>query len=98
VGALPLQFAVEFAFGPAQLARQPLEGFLLVDSILGLEAGDAVGNPEGRAGRGLAFGNGSRTSLDQQGELAANAIAASQLAARISRATARTIATSVESK
>ena len=42
-GALALEFAVEVAFGTVELAGEALEGFFLVDSGLGLKAGDAVG-------------------------------------------------------
>jgi hypothetical protein len=39
-----LQFAIDFALGLAQFARNALEGFLFVYASFGLEAGYAVGN------------------------------------------------------
>jgi hypothetical protein len=41
---LSLQLAVDVAFRLAELAGDALEGFFFVDAILGLKAGDAVGN------------------------------------------------------
>src|SRR5664279_5218849 len=83
--AFPLQFAVEFAFGLAQLSRQALEGFFLVDggigADLGLEAGDAVGDLLGRGA--LSRSLRQRERLDQQRDFATNAITAGQLAAGI---------------
>ncbi len=86
-----LEFAVQLALGLTKFAGEALEGFLFVDAGFGLEAGYAVGDsfPGLRIQTwGTRLGSGFGWGLDQQGELAADAVAGGEVAAYICYGTA----------
>src|SRR6202522_2189837 len=77
--ALALQFAVEVAFGLAQLASETLEGVLLIHTGFSLQPGQTQCDSfTGCRRSGGSRGGGFRRRFDEQCDFAADAIARSE--------------------